>query len=74
MKFIKKELNLAKIHWNTHMICQSKHAKPAGRPDQLQYLAEYNSYFDQLYPYDQLGINELNSCLDMVEKGKREYF
>ena len=35
MKFIKKELNLAKIHWNTHMICQSKHAKPAGRPDQL---------------------------------------
>ena len=35
MNFSKKELNLAKIHWNTHMICRSKHAKAAGRPDQL---------------------------------------
>ena len=38
MRLIQKELDLARMHWNTHMIHQSKHAEIAGRPDQMYYL------------------------------------
>ena len=70
MKVIQKELDLARMHWNTHMIRRSKHAEIAGRPDQMYYLPENNGYFDQLYPCDQLDINELNSYLDMGDEDR----
>ena len=50
MQLIQKELDLVRMHWNTHIIRRSKHAEIAGRPDQMYYLPENNSYFDQLYP------------------------
>ena len=46
----------------------------------MYYLPEKNSYFDQLYPCDQLDINELHSCLDMGDEDRErdnifdEYF
>ena len=65
MKVIQKELDLARMHWNTHIIRRSKHAETVGRPDQMYYLPKNNGYFDQLCWCDQLDINELNSCFDM---------
>ena len=52
MQLIQKELDLARTHWNTHIIRGSKQAEIAGRPDQMHYLPENNGYFDQLYPCD----------------------
>ena len=36
MKLIQKELDLARMHWNTHIIPQLKHAEIAGRPTFLR--------------------------------------
>ena len=69
MKLIQKELNLAGMHRNTHMIQRSKHAETAGRPDQMYYLPN-NGYFDQFCLCDQLEINELNSYLDMGDEDR----
>ena len=70
MKVIQKKLDLARMHWNSHMIRGSKHTEIAGRPDQMYYLPENNCYFDQLCLCDQLDINELNSCLDMGDEDR----
>ena len=70
MKLIQKELDHARMHWNTHMIRRSKQAGIAGRPDQMHYLPENNGCFDQLYPCNQHDINELNSCLDIRDEDR----
>ena len=63
-------IDLARMHWNTHLIRQSEHAEIAGGPDQMYYLSENNDYFDQLYPCDQRDINKLNSCFDIGDEDK----
>ena len=62
-ELLQKELDEVKLTWNVH-----EYETVSGRPNELFYLPELKGVEDQLKPYDQANLEEVDNYVESLEQ------